>query len=51
MNDATAPSGEFRLSELENRLKAFFADRKEAPIGYICCETIGQPHGRAQMPA
>lgn len=51
MNDANAPSGEFRLSELEDRLKAFFADGKEAPIGYICCENIGQPHGRAQMPA
>lgn len=51
MHDANAPSAEFSLRELEDRLKTFFSDKKEAPIGYICCEFVGRPFDRSQTPA
>lgn len=56
MNDANAPSSQFRLDELEDRLKALLSDnlrsdKKGTPIGYICCENVGRPFNSAQTQA
>jgi hypothetical protein len=45
-HDAHEAAAEFRLDQLEERLNAFFADKKKNTYGYICCENVGRPWER-----